>query len=85
MNSISEIKNTLEGMTSRLSDTEEHISDMEDRIMKISTAKRGTKLKNENDFRDLQSNIKHTHIHIMGVTEEVRRRRGSKIYLGNYG
>ena len=53
MNSISEIKNTLEGMTSRLSDTEEHISDKEDRIMKISTAKRGTKLKNENDFRDL--------------------------------
>ena len=46
MNSISEIKNTLEGMTSRLSDTEEHISDKEDIIMKISTAKRGTKLKN---------------------------------------
>lgn len=34
-NSIVEIKNTLEGMNSRPSDTEECISDLEDKIMGI--------------------------------------------------
>ena len=35
-NSIAEIKNTLEEMNSRPTDTEECISDLEDRIMKIN-------------------------------------------------
>ena len=38
-NSVSEIKkkkNSLEGMNSRLTDTEEGISDLEDRIMEIT-------------------------------------------------
>ena len=35
-NLIGEIKNTLEGMNSRLSDTEEHISDLEDGVMEIT-------------------------------------------------
>ena len=30
------MKNTLEGMNSRLGDMEEHISDLEDRIMNIT-------------------------------------------------
>ena len=30
------MKNTLEGMNSRSGDTEEHISDLEERIMKIT-------------------------------------------------
>ena len=34
-NSIAEIKNALEGMNSRLSDTEESTSDLEDRITEI--------------------------------------------------
>ena len=35
-NSISEIKSTLEAKNSRLNDTEECISDLEDRIMEIT-------------------------------------------------
>jgi len=35
-NLITEIKNTLEGDFSRLGDKEEHISDLEDRIMEIT-------------------------------------------------
>lgn len=45
-NSAVEIKNTLEGMKSRLSDnTEEHISDLEDKIMEITQTKRQKKNK----------------------------------------
>ena len=36
MNTIIEMKNTLEGMKSRLGDTGEGISDLEDRIMEIT-------------------------------------------------
>ena len=36
MNSITEIKNKLGGMNSRLSDREEHIGDPEDRKMEIA-------------------------------------------------
>ena len=35
-NSRAKIKNTLEGMNSRLRDTEEEISDLEGRIMEIT-------------------------------------------------
>ena len=34
-NSIAAIKSTIEGMNSRLSDTEEHKSDLENRLMEI--------------------------------------------------
>ena len=33
---ITEVKNTLEGIKSKPTDTEEHISDLEDRIMEIT-------------------------------------------------
>lgn len=36
MNTITEVKNTLEGINSRPGDTEEHTSDLEDRIMEIT-------------------------------------------------
>ena len=38
-NSIAMIKTNLEAMTSRLNDTEEQISDLEDRIMEITQSK----------------------------------------------
>ena len=41
-NLISEIKSTLETMNSRLNDTEEHISDLEDRIMEITQSEEQT-------------------------------------------
>lgn len=39
------MKNTLEGITSRFSDTEEHKSDLEDRIVEINKS-RAKKIKN---------------------------------------
>ena len=41
-NIITEMKNTLEGINSRLDDTEEQISKLEDRLMEISEAEQKT-------------------------------------------
>ena len=37
-NTINEIKNSLEGISSRITEAEEQISDLEDKIMEITTA-----------------------------------------------
>ena len=69
------MKNTLERMNSRLGDTEEHISDLKDRLMETTKHNRKKEkqiLKNENCLRDLCDNIKRTSIHIIGVPEEKR-------------
>ena len=42
-NSTGEIKSNLEAMTSRQNDKEEHISDLEDRIMEITQSEQQTK------------------------------------------
>ena len=82
-NSITEIKNTLEGMNSWIIDTEEGISDLEDRIMEITQweqQKEKQIFKSENTLRDLWNNIKCTNVQIIGVPEGGERRR-SKMYL----
>ena len=38
-NPINEIKNSLEGINSRITEAEEGISDLEDKILEITTAK----------------------------------------------
>ena len=71
-NTITEMKNTLEGINSRISEAEEQISDLEDRMVETTAMEqnkeKGTK-RNEDSLRDLLDNIKHTNIHIIGVTE----------------
>ena len=37
-NTINEIKNTLEGINSRITEAEEQVSDLEDKIVEITTA-----------------------------------------------
>ena len=54
--SIAEINNTLERMNSRLSDTEECVSDLEDRIMEITQSEQQKEKlikKNKGNLRDL--------------------------------
>ena len=64
-NTISETKNTLEGISSRISEAEEQISELEDRMLEI-TAEEQNKRKGmkriEEGLRDLWDNIKHTNI-----------------------
>ena len=55
-NTINEIKNTLEGSNSRITEGEEWISDLEDKIVEITTAEQNKEKRMkriEGSFRDL--------------------------------
>ena len=46
-NIINEIKNSLEGISSRITEAEERISDLEDKIVEITTAEQNKEKKNK--------------------------------------
>ena len=83
-NTITEMKNTLEGINSRINEAEEHISDLEDRMVEFTAAEQNkeTRMKrNEDSLRDLWDNIKCNNIRIIGVAEgEEREKRPEKIF-----
>ena len=73
-NTISEIKNSLDGINSRLTEAGEWITDLDDKIVEITTAEQNKekRIKGiEDSLRDLWDNIKHTNIRSRGP----RRRR----------
>ena len=60
-NTITEIKNTLEGINSRINEAEEQISELEDRMVEIIAVeqnKEKSMKRNEDSPRDLWDNIK---------------------------
>ena len=64
-NKINDNKNSLEGINSKITEAEERISDLEDKIVQITTAeqnkeKRMKRIKDS--LRDLWDNIKRTNI-----------------------
>ena len=68
---ITEIKSTLEGTNSRITEAEDRISEAEDRMVEINEAERIERIKrNEDNLRDLWDNVKHPNIRIIGVPEE---------------
>ena len=68
MNStINEIKNSLEGINSRITEAEQQVSDLEDKILEITAAEHN---KEKRMKRDLWDNIKRTNIGIIGVPEK---------------
>lgn len=72
-NTITKIKNSPEGFNSRLKYTEEQISKLEGRIVKIIAVGQKKRMKrNENNLRDPWVNIKENNIHIIGVQEGER-------------
>ena len=79
MNStVNEIKNSLEGISSRITEAEERISDVEDKIVEITTAEqnKGKRMKRiEDSLRDIWDNIKCTNIRIIGVPEEEEKKK----------
>ena len=81
-NTITEI-NTLEGINSRISEAEEQISVLEDKMVEITYAEKN-KVKRmkrtEDSLRDLWDNIKHTNIQIIGVQKK-RKRKGMRKFL----
>ena len=78
-NTITEIKNILEGINSRITETEERISELEDKIMEITSGEQN-KVKRmkraEDNPRDLWDNIKCTNIQIIGVPEKEEKKKG---------
>ena len=78
---INEIKNSLEGINSRITEAEEWISDLEDKIVELTTAEqnRETRMKRiEDTLRDFWDTIKHTNIRIIGVPEEEEKKKGTE-------
>ena len=83
-NTINEIKNSLEGINSRITEAEERISDLEDKIVEITTAEQNKEKRMkriEDNRRDLWDNIKCTNIRIIGVPEEEEKKKGLRKYL----
>ena len=60
-NVITEIKSTLEGTNSRITEAEDRISGMKDRMMEVSEAERKKEKRikrNEDNLKDLWGNVK---------------------------
>ena len=75
---VNEIKNTWEGINSRITEAEDRISEVEDRIVEINEAekKKEKRIKrNEDNLRDLWDNVKHPNIRIIGVSEEEDKKK----------
>ena len=80
-NTTNEIKNSLDGINSRITEAEERISDLEDKKVEITTAeqKKEKRMKRiEDSLRDLWDNIKCTNIRIIGVPEEEEKKKGTE-------
>ena len=64
-NTITGMKNTLEGIDNRITEAEEWISDLEDKIVEITTTEQNKEKRMkriEDSLRDLWDNIKCTNI-----------------------
>ena len=84
-NTINEIKNSVEGFNSRITVAEEWISDLEDKIVEITTAEQNKEKRMkriEDNLRDLWDKIKCINIQITGVPkEEEGKKKGLRKYL----
>ena len=66
-----------EGIHSRITEAEEQVSDMKDRMVEITAAKQNIEKRikiNEDSLRDLWDNNKHTNICILWVPEGEERK-----------
>ena len=78
------MKNTLEGIDSRITEAEEWISDLKDRMVEISVTEQNKEKRmkrNEESLRVLWDNIKCTNVLIIRVPEEEEKeKRPEKIF-----
>ena len=73
-NTINEIKNSLKGINSRITEAEEQISDLEDKRVEITTAEQNKEKRMkriEDSLRDIWDTMTHQHSNCRGP----RRRR----------
>ena len=76
-------KNTLKGIISRKSEAEEWLSELENKMLEI-TSEEKNKVKRmkrtEDSLRDLWNNIKHTNIWVTGLPKEEKKKGYEKIF-----
>ena len=78
-NTITEMKTTLEGIKSSITEAAERISDLEDRMVEFTSMEQNKEermKKNEDNLRDLWDNMKFNNIHIIGVPNGEEREKG---------
>ena len=83
-NTIIEMKNTLEGISRRITEAERQISELEYRMSEITTMeqnKEKRRKRNQDTYRDLWDNFKHTNIRIIGVPKEEDKEKSSEKIL----
>ena len=83
-NVITEIKSTLEGTNSRITEAEDRISEAEGRMVEINEAERIKEKRikrNEDNLGDLWDNVKCPNIQIIGVPEEEDKKKDQEKIL----
>ena len=80
-NKKNEIKNSLEGINSRITEAEERISGLEYKIVEITTAEKNKEKRMkriEDHLKDFWDNIKCTNLQIKGVPEKEEKKKGTE-------
>ena len=83
-NTITEIKNTLEGTNIGIAEAEEWISELEDRMVEITAEEqnKGKGMKRiEDNLRDLWNNFECTNIRVIEVQEEGEKKERHRKFL----
>ena len=73
------MNNTLEGINSRMTEAEEQINDLEDKMVGSTATEQNIDKRmkrNEDSLRNLWDNIKCTNIHILGAPRGEEREKG---------
>ena len=77
-NAINEIRNTLEATNSRITEAEDWISEVEERMVEINESERKKEkriTRNEDNLREIQDSVKCPNIRIIGVPEEENKKK----------
>ena len=80
-NATNEIKNTLEGINSRITEAKDMISEVEDRMVEINEAERKKEKRMKRNEDNLWDNVKLPNIQIIGVPEKEDKKKGHEKIL----
>ena len=75
---MTEMKNALEGISIRINEAEEWISELEDGMVHITAVEQNKEKRmkrNEDSLRDLWDSIKCTNVHVIGVPKGEEREK----------